>query len=917
MRTVECPDPEVLSAFGRGLLGDDDRRALDEHFDSCTSCARVVADLVRIYATSSPADASPAVDGSSMRSGENTIREGDASPPRRPLLVAGARLDRYHILGVVGRGGMGVVYSAYDPDLDRKVALKVLHESDAPTDDQAQRRLLREAQAMARLSHPNVITVHEARVADGRVFLSMEFVDGGTLGTWIRERKPELPRLLAMLRDVGRGLAAAHAAGLVHRDVKPDNVLIGADERPRVTDFGLARPADDIGADAHAADAGAESQPAKIGERALLEGTLTRAGTLVGTPAYMSPEQLTREPATAASDQFAFCVVAYEALFGVRPFAGRNLFELATNVVSGKLTEPERDADVPRWLRQVVLRGLSLRAEDRWPSMVELVARLELPHPYRHLRWVAGAAVVGATVAVALNVRGDVPVADPCEQGDRIVDELWTSGARANVRTALAKGGNDYAETTAALVVERLDTYLGRWAASHRDACEDYHRGGQSSEALDLRGACHDERMREVQALVVVLGDADAEVQRHAVEAVDGIRPLGECDDLQALRTRVALPTDPALRARVEELEQARAQVEAELRAGRYDAGLARADELVDAAREVGHAPTSARALRERALLRRKQGRGVEGAKDLHEAWLLALGSGDDAVAADCMVELVLELAAELRFDEAALRADDAAAVIDRVSRHDPQRAEDLGANLDEARGGVELRQHHYAEAATLYERSLAAVERRAGRRSLRAAQALNALASVRLPQGRWDDAVGLFGSVLAIRTELLGPGHPETATTHNNLGLTLKNMGRLEEAATELDRARTLVVAALGASHPSVRIAEVNLADVYYTQGRHAEAADLYATAFGIAGAIGAANRYEVQRALHWATSAARSGRMSVARELLEISRARLRALYIDDVDALSATNSTIASLEAELDAVDEMQSSAVASSR
>ena len=365
---------------------------------------------------------------------------------------------------------MGVVFTAYDDVLDRKIAIKVLRGGG----EDASLRLLREAQAMARLSHPNVITVHEAKLADARVFLSMEFVEAGTLGVWIRERRPDLPRLLAMLRDVGRGLAAAHAAGLVHRDVKPDNVLIGADERPRVTDFGLARPADEV-----AARVGqAEDHPTRIAERATPEGTLTRAGALVGTPAYMSPEQLTGDPATAASDQFSFCVVVYEALYGVRPFTGGHLFELATNVMSGRLTEPARDPGVPRWLRQVVLRGLSLRPDDRWPTMVELVARLQPPHRYRQLRAAAaGTAIVAITLALALNVRGTETPADPCTQCERIVDDVWTSGARANVQAALASGGNDWAETTAALVVERLGSYLQEWAASHRDACEPHESG--------------------------------------------------------------------------------------------------------------------------------------------------------------------------------------------------------------------------------------------------------------------------------------------------------------------------------------------------------------------------------------------------------------------------------------------------------
>jgi hypothetical protein len=476
-----------------------------------------------------------------------------------------------------------------------------------------------------------------------------------------------------------------------------------------------------------------------------------------------------------------------------------------------------------------------------------------------------------------LNVRGGDRVADPCQQGDRIVDELWTSGARDRVQTALARGGTAWTETTAAVVIDRLDAYLSRWATSHRDACEDYHRGGQSSEAFDLRGACLDERLREVQALVDVLGDADAEVQRNAIDAVDRIRPLAECDDLQALRTRVALPDDPTLRARVEELEQARAQVEAQLRAGLYDAGLARADELVAMARDVGHAPSIARALRDRALLHRRQTRVAE-------------------AAADCVVALVSAVAAEQRIEEAELRADDAAAIIARVARHDPRRAEDLAANLDEARGEVELRQHRYPEAAALYERSLASVERRMGSDSLRTAQALNALASARLPQGRGEDALALFRRVLAIRSTVLGVAHPETAMMHNNIGLTLKNLGRLDAAAAELEQARAQVGAALGPSHPSVRIAELNLAGVYYLQRRDVEAADLYAIALGKPAAMAAANRYDLHHVLHWGVSAARCGRIDEARELLEISRARAVALELEGVDA------NLADLEAEI---------------
>jgi len=882
---VSCPEPEVLSAFSRGRLDSNEQRAVEAHLDGCEACCRVVAELARIYVTDPPQRASrsfAAGPDPDHEPNDETLTDESLPPRARPQLAPGTRLDRYHILEIVGRGGMGVVYAAYDPDLDRKVALKILHERDEPGDDRAQRRLLREAQAMARLSHPNVITVHEARAVDGRVFVSMEFVDGGTLGQWLVTRTPELPRVLAMFRDVGRGLAAAHAAGLVHRDVKPDNVLIGADERPRVTDFGLARPAEDEG------DAGAgHPRPGEptdatgrplASEPRLLDATLTRAGALVGTPAYMAPEQLRREPATAASDQFGFCVALWEALYGTRPFTGRSLFELATRVVSGTMTEPERDPGVPRWLRQVLLRGLAVRPEDRWPSMHALVERLEL-HPRRRRRGLLVAAVA-ATVLVTLSSlasRGLSASADPCEQGDRIVDELWTAGARDEVQRALARGATAYAEDTATLAVERLDHYTAQWAASHRDACEDYHRGGQSDEALDLRGACLDERLRELRALVSVLAQADPEVRRHAVEAVDDLPPLGLCEDVPALRARVPMPEDPGVRARVEELEDGRVRVQAQLRAGRYEEGLLRAGELVEAARVVGYAPLLARTLHDRSIMYQRQARSVDAAADLREAWSLALMAGDDALAADCSVALVFVLAHGVRrFDEAELRTEEARAMIGRVRRHDPRRAEALDASLDEACGQIELQHHRYADAAALYERALAVVERQVGSDGLRVAQTLNALATTRLAQGQWDQALALFQRVLTIRTKHLGPSHPETAQTHNNLGLTLKNMGRLDEAAEQLELALTLAIASLGPTHPSRRMAEMNLAEVYHLQGRHREAADLYTLAFGSEGVSEIENEYVLRRVTHYGFSLAQSGRLAQARTVLELAHAR-----------------------------------------
>ncbi|HVV84724.1 MAG TPA: serine/threonine-protein kinase, partial [Kofleriaceae bacterium] len=251
-----------------------------------------------------------------------------------------ARLGRFEVLGRLGQGGMGQVLRARDPQLGREVALKLLHAdldaAQAPHHAEvARRRLLREAQAMARLDHPNVIGVHEVGEDGGRVFLVMERVSGTTLGGWLAAAPRGWREVLAVFAQVGAGLAAAHAAGLVHRDVKPDNILVGDDGRVRVTDFGL------VGVD------GVSGPPARPGERDEVDPTgatreslpppLTHEGALVGTPGYMAPEQVRGRAADARSDQFGLCVTLYEALFGRAPFAGGSYRERMLAVLDGKV----------------------------------------------------------------------------------------------------------------------------------------------------------------------------------------------------------------------------------------------------------------------------------------------------------------------------------------------------------------------------------------------------------------------------------------------------------------------------------------------------------------------------------------------------------------------------------------------------
>ena len=294
---------------------------------------------------------------------------GDGEPLDRGDLV-----DRYVILDRIGAGGMGVVYAAYDPELDRKIALKLLHLVDEVASGSGRTRLLREAQALAKLSHPNVVTVHDVGTLGGQVWLAMEYVDGETLGAWRRGQRPPWQEVLEVMLDAGRGLAAAHRAGLIHRDVKPDNIMVGRDGRVRVMDFGLARADGEV-------DEVRDGEPAPStvmsGELAVLSLRITQVGSMLGTPAYMSPESLRGAEADARSDLFGFCATLWEALYGDIPFAGANFSELCDSVFAGQLRPVPRGSPVPRWVRRGLERGLATKPGDRFASMDELLAYFE------------------------------------------------------------------------------------------------------------------------------------------------------------------------------------------------------------------------------------------------------------------------------------------------------------------------------------------------------------------------------------------------------------------------------------------------------------------------------------------------------------------------------------------------------------
>ena len=311
-------------------------------------------------------------------------------------------IGRYTVLRKLGSGGMGVVYAAFDESLDRKVAIKVLRERGS--DPQDQLRLLREAQALARLSHPNVVAVHDVGTTeDGQVYIAMEFITGVTLRTWLEDHPRPRADILRVVQQAGRGLAAAHAVGLIHRDFKPDNVMVAGDGGAWVFDFGLARSAADVEPAPALALSRMQSQTqSQSGQRPI--SSMTVAGTVLGTPGYMAPEQHDGEVADARTDVFSFCVTLYEALHGERPFAGETYGELAAFVRAGKIRPAPLGVQVPAWLRQILVRGLSPVPSDRWQDMPELLAALAADPAVRRRKVLRRVGFVALLIALAVGV---------------------------------------------------------------------------------------------------------------------------------------------------------------------------------------------------------------------------------------------------------------------------------------------------------------------------------------------------------------------------------------------------------------------------------------------------------------------------------------------------------------------------------
>ncbi len=783
----QCPAPDVLDAFVQGGLAATEVEAVEHHLDGCAECGRVVAELAWVYGAASGdvSSSSEPVPGDTQPAMSTTIAPGH-----------GTTLGRYLVLERLGSGGMGVVFAAYDPDLDRKVALKLLH---GTAGDEERQRLLREAQAMARLAHPNVVTVHDVCLVGERIFIAMEFIDGQTLGAWTRERKRSWREIVEVLLPCAQGLVAAHQAGIVHRDFKPDNVLIGKDGRARVSDFGLARPTADGRGWVAASGSASGGQP-----------MLTRAGALVGTPAYMSPEQFRGAPADARSDQFGFCVTAYEALFGVRPFEGKNIAELADAVQSGRIREPPKSS-VPRWLRQLVVRGLATDPAARHDGMAAIVRVLEARRRAGK-RWIAAAAFVGGT---ALGVAGlhwaTAGLRLPCDDDDvEALAGAWSEQRKLSLVEGLAAVPSPFAKDTAERVGGQLDAYAQGWVDMRREACQATHvRHEQSDELFDLRMSCLERRRARMHALVdALLASREASIE-HALLAVASLPPVADCGDVARLNAEVPEPDDPQLRATVETLRLELDAIAALDATGQTREGLTRVQALDARVRELDYRPIAAEVALQLGRLLGDAGEYAAAAEHLERAHMTARASRHDRVAAAAIVALVDAVGYDLlQLDEGRRWARLAEADVERVD--DPMlRASLWGhhADLESAAGNhrVALELDRLAFALVSGVKPDDVITRAAG---------LRRIGNDHFSLGEYQLALDYGERALAMAEPQLGSDHPALAAWLKVVGNALYLLGRTDEARVAYQRALTLLESAHGREHPDVAGMLLNLAN-------------------------------------------------------------------------------------------------------
>ena len=769
-----CPTDDELTRYLEGSLSVQVSGTIEAHLDECADCYQVVASLAR--GTTDTSEERPVSSAGSSQVDElRRLREA------RPL-SAGTALGRFVVLEWLGEGASGIVYAAYDAQLDRKIALKLLRSRSAGDLGPTGERALDEARAMSKAAHPNVVVIHEVGVFAGQAFIAMEFVAGVTLREWLDVSAREVREILRVFLDAGRGLAAAHDAGVVHRDFKPTNVLIGDDGRVRVTDFGIA-------------------VSAAVAPRA--------RPSIVGTPAFMSPEQKRGESSDGRSDQYSFCVALLAAL---------------------------RDTPLPQRLRAALRRGTSERPADRFASMSELLRALTLdPRQRRGFPLVIGTAIAIAIAAGSLAFayrERHARTANVCRGAEQQLVGIWDARRKSEVERAFLATGKPYAQDQWRSVSRTLDGYAADWVAAHNDACEATSvRHEQSTTVLDRRMACLDARLKTTRSLVQVFSSADAPVVTQAVAATQALPSLAACADLPSLESASPAPSDGALASEVASIREQVALAKITASSGHDREASRISATALERARRTGFAPVVAEALLERGGDQIAADERDEGQRALYEAVWRADESGQDQVRAQALSLLVYTVGASAGAGDVSTLLENDALMALRRAGGGPSTEATIHLNA----GDVLLVHHHLAEARrelaaglALYQSEVPAPPADATRQTMHVAAARNELATVDLVQGDLTAALEGYDQMLREALPLVGETHPVVGRAYGNRAL-VRSLGLdFAGAVADSERAAAIFAAASGTDSREWALATGNEAHDLVELGNDAEAAAL-----------------------------------------------------------------------------------------
>ncbi len=761
---MACVTEAQVLGLLRNTLSPDQRTAVEQHLDRCPECL----ELVTLASQTSLVTRQLA-----LGTGELPRATGDAT-----VIAAGTKVGRYEIVEPLGRGGMGMVYVARDDKLGRRVAIKLVNPSFAHH-EHSQLGLLREAQAMARITQPNVLTVYDMGMFDDAVFLAAELVDGDTLDVWLAEPR-RWRQIVEVFVQAARGLEAAHVAGLVHRDFKPSNVLVGRDGRVRVFDFGVVRFVD----------------------------TVAAGRELAGTPLYMSPEQQQGEVVDARSDQYSFCVALHEALFGALP------------TPRAQASAAPRAADrTPGWLREIVQRGLARDPAKRFASMRELIAAIERGLGRRRRWLLAGVSGLAVSAAVATAVlgytRGRHEQAVGCR--DRSLDRIWDGSRKAQVIAAVLGTGAVYAPTALPRIQGVLDQFAVRWASEQRGVC--LASGDRASEVRaseervlhDRRRACLDRQRMVFEAIVDRFATADRTAVNQANQLLGALPSADEC----ARPMGAEWPANPGDRVRLTQHFQELARL----------ASLASAGQVAEAERGVPALVRDAGALGSRSAeadagylaghVAGLAGRYDEAVRRIAQAMWTAQAARHDELVVTAACELIDIVSRRQR------RPADARQYVE-LARASAERVGSGTARAAAARaiGVLETEAGQYDAAEQELRRALALTEARVPPDPVEVAQLLRDLFNLEFRRGRFTAAEPLIRRALGILERELGPLHPTYAQGLNNLGNLFAEQQHYGESAATYDRAIALLEHAFGPDHPDIAKVLGNSAGVRVENG-------------------------------------------------------------------------------------------------